>query len=136
MVLGLGGFQLLKKLYPSQIETFHMNEGHSALLSLGLLEKRLEQSFAGRLKQLDITGVRHMCVFTTHTPVPAGHDQFPRSLVIQTLGRDQVALLDDAEAWEGDALDMTYLSLPFPGYVNGVALPHREVSSETFPLTP
>jgi glycogen phosphorylase len=89
IVLGLGGFQLLQKLYPSQIETYHMNEGHSALLSLGLLEKRLEQSFAGRLKQLDITGVRHMCVFTTHTPVPAGHDQFPRSLVIQTLGREQ-----------------------------------------------
>src|SRR5258708_16946097 len=133
MVLGLGGFQLLKKLYPSQIETFHMNEGHSALLSLGLLEKRLEQSFAGRLKQLDITGVRHMCVFTTHTPVPAGHDQFPRSLVIQTLGRDEVALLDEAEAWEGDALNMTFLALRFSGYVNGVAMRHGEVSRGMFP---
>jgi starch phosphorylase len=133
IVLGLGGFQLLQKLYPSQIETYHMNEGHSALLSLGLLEKRLEQSFAGRLKQLDITGVRHMCVFTTHTPVPAGHDQFPRSLVIQTLGRDQVALLDEAEAWEGDALNMTYLALRFSGYVNGVAMRHGEVSRGMFP---
>ena len=133
IVLGLGGFQLLQKLYPSQIETYHMNEGHSALLSLGLLEKRLEQSFAGRLKQLDITGVRNMCVFTTHTPVPAGHDQFPRSLVIQTLGREQVALLDEAEAWEGDALNMTYLALRFSGYVNGVAMRHGEVSRGMFP---
>src|SRR5689334_23188337 len=82
IVLGLGGFQILQKLYSGQIETYHMNEGHSALLSLGLLERRLDQSFAGRLKQLDIDGVRNMCIFTTHTPVPAGHDQFPRSLAV------------------------------------------------------
>src|ERR1700756_322634 len=106
VVLGFGGFHLIEKLHPGQIETFHMNEGHSALLSLGLLERRLDQSFAGRLKQLDIDGVRNMCIFTTHTPVPAGHDQFPRSLVVQVLGRDDVALLDEAEAWQGDALNM------------------------------
>jgi len=84
VVLGFGGFRLVEKLYPGQLETYHMNEGHSALLSLGLLERRLDQSFAGRLKQLDIDGVRDMCIFTTHTPVPAGHDQFPRSLAVQT----------------------------------------------------
>jgi len=98
IVLGLGGFQLLQKLYSGQIETYHQNEGHSALLSLGLLERRLEQSFAGRLKKLDIDGVRNMCIFTTHTPVPAGHDQFPRSLVSQILGRAELGLLDEAEA--------------------------------------
>lgn len=133
IVLGLGGFQLLQKLYSGQIETYHMNEGHSALLSLGLLERRLEQSFAGRLKQLDIDGVRNMCIFTTHTPVPAGHDQFPRSLVSQVLGREQLGLLDEAEAWERDALNMTYLALRFSGYVNGVAMRHGEVSRGMFP---
>ena len=133
IVLGLGGFQLLQKLYPGHIETFHMNEGHSALLSLGILERRLEQSFAGRLKQLDIDGVRNMCIFTTHTPVPAGHDQFPRSLVVQVLGREQVSLLDEAEAWESDALNMTFLALRFSGYVNGVAMRHGEVSRGMFP---
>lgn len=133
IVLGLGGFQLIQKLYPGQIETYHMNEGHSALLSLGLLERRLEQSFAGRLKQLDIDGVRNMCIFTTHTPVPAGHDQFPRSLVSQVLGREQLGLLDEAEAWQGDALNMTYLALRFSGYVNGVAMRHGEVSRGMFP---
>lgn len=133
IVLGLGGFQLLQKIYSGQIETFHMNEGHSALLSLGLLERRLDQSFAGRLKQLDIDGVRNMCIFTTHTPVPAGHDQFPRSLVSQILGREQLGLLDEAEAWEGDALNMTYLALRFSGYVNGVAMRHGEVSRGMFP---
>ena len=133
VVLGFGGFHLLEKLHPGQIETFHMNEGHSALLSLGLLERRLDQSFAGRLKQLDIDGVRNMCIFTTHTPVPAGHDQFPRSLVVQILGRDDIALLDEAEAWEGEALNMTYLALRFSGYVNGVAMRHGEVSRGMFP---
>ena len=133
IILGLGGFQLLQRLYAGQIETYHMNEGHSALLSLGLLERRLEQSFAGRLKQLDIDGVRNMCIFTTHTPVPAGHDQFPRSLVSQVLGREQLGLLDEAEAWEGDALNMTYLALRFSGYVNGVAMRHGEVSRGMFP---
>ncbi|PYV48993.1 MAG: alpha-glucan family phosphorylase [Acidobacteria bacterium] len=133
IVLGLGGFQLLQRVYPGQIETYHMNEGHSALLSLGLLERRLEQSFAGRLKQLDIDGVRTMCIFTTHTPVPAGHDQFPRSLVSQVLGREQVSLLSEAEAWEGESLNMTYLALRFSGYVNGVAMRHGEVSRGMFP---
>src|SRR5215469_2739196 len=133
IVLGFGGFRLLARLYPGQIETYHMNEGHSALLSLGLLEQRLDQSFAGRLKQLDIDGIRDRCIFTTHTPVPAGHDQFPRSLVVQILGREDVALLDEAEAWEGDALNMTYLALRFSGYVNGVAMRHGEVSRGMFP---
>jgi starch phosphorylase len=133
IVLGLGGFRLTEKLYPGLIETFHMNEGHSALLSLGLLERRLEQSFAGRVKQLDIDGVRTMCIFTTHTPVPAGHDQFPRSLVAQVLGRDELALLDEADAWEHDALNMTFLALRFSGYVNGVAMRHGEVSRGMFP---
>ena len=133
IVLGLGGFLLLQKVYSGQIETYHMNEGHSALLSLGLLERRLEQSFAGRLKELDIHGVRNMCIFTTHTPVPAGHDQFPRSLVSQILGREQLGLLDEAEAWAGDALNMTYLALRFSGYVNGVAMRHGEVSRGMFP---
>lgn len=133
IVLGFGGFRLLEKLYLGQIEAYHMNEGHSALLSLGLLERRLDQSFAGRLKQLDIDGVRNMCVFTTHTPVPAGHDQFPRSLAVQILARDHIALLDEAEAWEGDSLNMTYLALRFSGYVNGVAMRHGEVSRGMFP---
>lgn len=133
IVLGFGGFRLIEKLYPGQIESFHMNEGHSALLSLGLLERRLDQSFAGRLKQLDIDGVRNMCIFTTHTPVPAGHDQFPRSLAVQILAHDHVALLDEAEAWEGDSLNMTYLALRFSGYVNGVAMRHGEVSRGMFP---
>src|SRR6516162_3240322 len=133
VILGFGGFRLMEKLYSGQIEAYHMNEGHSALLSLGLLERRLDQSFAGRLKQLDIDGIRRMCIFTTHTPVPAGHDQFPLKLAEQVLGADRVKLLADTQALHGDALNMTYLALRFSGYVNGVAMRHGEVSRGMFP---
>jgi starch phosphorylase len=132
-VLGFGGFKLLQKLGLSTIESYHMNEGHSALLALKILERRLDQSFSGRVKKLDIDGIRKMCIFTTHTPVPAGHDQFPRKLVEQVLPSDQITLLDESEAWHGDFLNMTYLALRFSGYVNGVAMRHGEVSRGMFP---
>src|SRR5579862_4280505 len=128
IVLGLGGLRMLHKLGHNQLDGYHMNEGHSALLALGLLERRLDQSFAGRVKQLDIDGVRKMCIFTTHTPVPAGHDQFPKPLVKQLLGDERVNLLEETQALHGDGLNMTYLALRFSGYVNGVAMRHGEVS--------
>jgi glycogen phosphorylase len=133
IILGLGGLKLLQKLGHDRIQAFHMNEGHSALLALGLLERRLDQSFAGRVKQLDIDGIRRMCIFTTHTPVPAGHDQFPKALVRQLLGDERVTLLEQTQALHEDALNMTYLALRFSGYVNGVAMRHGEVSRGMFP---
>lgn len=132
VVLGFGGLEMLRKLSLG-IDVYHMNEGHSALLALTLMERRLAQSFAGRVKQLDIDGVRRMCIFTTHTPVPAGHDQFSRKLAEQVLGAESIALLDETEAWHGDMLNMTYLALRFSGYVNGVAMRHGEVSRGMFP---
>jgi len=133
IVLGLGGLKLLQKLGHDRIQGYHMNEGHSALLALGLLERRLDQSFAGRVKQLDIDGIRRMCIFTTHTPVPAGHDQFPKPLVKQLLGEEWMSLLEQTQALHDDALNMTYLALRFSGYVNGVAMRHGEVSRGMFP---
>jgi glycogen phosphorylase len=133
IILGLGGFGLLRKLGHDRIQAYHMNEGHSALLALGLLERRLDQSFAGRVKQLDIDGIAHMCIFTTHTPVPAGHDQFPKPLVKQLLGQERVDLLEQTQALHDDSLNMTYLALRFSGYVNGVAMRHGEVSRGMFP---
>ena len=133
IILGLGGFALLRKMGHDRIQAYHMNEGHSALLALGLLERRLDQSFAGRVKQLDIDGIRRMCIFTTHTPVPAGHDQFSKPLVKQLLGDDNMSLLEQTQALHDDALNMTYLALRFSGYVNGVAMRHGEVSRGMFP---
>jgi glycogen phosphorylase len=133
IILGLGGLKLLQKLGHDKIQAYHMNEGHSALLALGMLERRLDQSFAGRVKQLDIDGIRRMCIFTTHTPVPAGHDQFPKPLVRQLLGDERVTLLEQTQALHDDSLNMTYLALRFSGYVNGVAMRHGEVSRGMFP---
>src|SRR5438477_5942704 len=133
IILGLGGLKLLQKLGHDRIQAYHMTEGHSALLALGLLERRLDQSFAGRARQLDIDGIRRMCIFTTHTPVPAGHDQFPEPLVRQLLGDERYALLEQTQALHDDSLNMTYLALRFSGYVNGVAMRHGEVSRGMFP---
>ena len=132
VVLGLGGLQILQQI-GYNVQRYHMNEGHAALLALGLLERRLSQSFAGRLKQLDVDSVRGLCIFTTHTPVPAGHDEFTRELAERILGTERAALLDEAKVWKGDVLNMTYLALQFSGYVNGVAMRHGEVSREMFP---
>jgi glycogen phosphorylase len=133
VVLGSGGFLMLRKIGHTDVQVYHMNEGHSALLGLSLLEKRLDQSFAGRVRELDIEGIRRMCIFTTHTPVPAGHDRFSRKLAEEVLGEDAVTLLDQADAWHGDFLNMTYLALRFSGYVNGVAMRHGEISRGMFP---
>jgi starch phosphorylase len=133
VILGYGGMKILQKIGHSEIQGYHMNEGHSALLALGLLERRLDQSFAGRVKKIDLDSVRRMCIFTTHTPVPAGHDHFPRSMAEQILGKESSQLLDETDSWHDDELNMTYLALRFSGYVNGVAMRHGEVSRGMFP---
>ena len=132
IVLGLGGLQILQQM-GYNVHRYHMNEGHAALLALGLLERRLSQSFAGRVKQLDVDSVRSLCIFTTHTPVPAGHDEFTRELAQHVLGTERTALLTEASVWKGNVLNMTYLALQFSGYVNGVAMRHGEVSRDMFP---
>jgi starch phosphorylase len=70
-------------------------------------------------------------VFTTHTPVPAGHDQFPADLVNRMLGRTEVAATKDVLRWE-NYLNMTYLALNLSHYVNGVAKKHAEVLRQMF----
>ncbi len=133
VILGLGGMKILHKAGHTNIEGYHMNEGHAALLALGLLQRRLDQSFAARVKQVDIDSVRKLCIFTTHTPVPAGHDSFPEALVEQVLRPERVALLKESGALQGGTLNMTHLALQFSGYVNGVAMRHGEVSRNMFP---
>ena len=135
-VLGMGGFKILNSLGHTSIRNYHLNEGHSALLALALLEQRLGNSNLGAATEDDIQAVRHRCVFTTHTPVPAGHDQFPRELVNQVIGAERAAALDVTACCPGDALNMTYLALRFSHYINGVAMHHGEVSRGLFPNYP
>lgn len=76
--------------------------------------------------------MRRQCVFTTHTPVPAGHDRFPADLVYQVLGDSRAGVLNDLQVMNG-SLNMTELALRFSGYVNGVSMRHGEVSRDMFP---
>jgi starch phosphorylase len=135
-LLGLGGVRMLEKLGFTGIESYHMNEGHSALLTLALLERRLGHAELGRASEEDIEAVRRQCVFTTHTPVPAGHDQFARSLVDQIIGADRTAVLDASGCCPAGTLNMTSLALRFSRYINGVAMHHGDVSHSMFPNYP
>lgn len=133
-VLGMGGIAILEALGHSDIRVFHMNEGHSALLVLGLLE-RIHGSLSGVALD-DIDAVRRRCVFTTHTPVPAGHDQFSRDLMRQVLGVEAAEILDVTKCCPDDLLNMTFLALRCSHFVNGVAMRHGEVSQGMFPNYP
>ncbi|MFI5176386.1 MAG: alpha-glucan family phosphorylase [Terriglobia bacterium] len=136
VVLGIGGVELLRSLGEDHIENFHMNEGHSALLSLALLEQVLEGRDLSSVTEQDVEAVRRKCIFTTHTPVPAGHDQFPRELVFNVLGEKQENLLQKTRCSSNGGLNMTYLALRFSHYINGVAMQHGEVSRDMFPRYP
>jgi glycogen phosphorylase len=126
VVLGVGGVRLLRAVGCTGVGTFHLNEGHAALAPLELLRT------GDRSDGWDFRRVRNRTVFTTHTPVAAGHDQFDSALVSRVLGdfmaRDVLDMLGGR-----DRLNMTHLALNLSHYVNGVALRHREVSSELFP---
>jgi starch phosphorylase len=135
-ILGLGGVAVLRRFGYNSDLVCHMNEGHSALLTLALLEEQLEREGRHSVTEEDIEEVRRRCVFTTHTPVPAGHDQFPRNLVSRVLGRDRVATLDASRCMLDGSLNMTYLGLRFSHYVNGVSMRHGEVSLGMFPGYP
>ena len=135
-VLGMGGVEILERLGHAGLRLFHMNEGHSALLVLGLLSRlRADHSLAAVTPE-DIEKVRKRCVFTTHTPVPAGHDQFSRDLMSQVLGDDAAHVLHVTKCCPEEMLNMTFLALRSSHYVNGVAMRHGEVSQGMFPSYP
>ena len=121
VILGIGGVRMLEKL-GYKIRKYHMNEGHSSLLAFELLQKY----------KMNIDQVRNECIFTTHTPVEAGHDKFAYNLVQEELG--EYIPLEVLRSVSGpERLNMTLLALNLSHYVNGVAKSHRESSSEMFP---
>jgi len=135
-VLGLGGVVMLRALGHKNIKTYHLNEGHSALLALALLDERSKEGGPHIITEADIDAVRHRCVFTTHTPVPAGHDQFPWDLVQRVLGEERSNFLESAQCCLNNNLNMTYLALFFSRYINGVSHRHEEISQNMFPGYP
>ncbi len=121
IVLGIGGVKMLEAS-GFKIRKYHMNEGHSSLLTLELL----------REKDMDPDKIRDLCIFTTHTPVEAGHDKFPYDVVRETL--EEIVPLEILKRYGGrDRLNMTLLALNLSKYVNGVAKRHRNFSMKLFP---
>jgi len=135
VVLGLGGLAMLEALGHSGVRVYHMNEGHSALLTLGLLQRRLEANAGQREVEAALTLVRALCVFTTHTPVSAGHDRFPADLVRGVLNPEVVLLWERTglARSEDGIFNMTELAMEFSGYVNAVSRRHQLVTNRMFP---
>jgi starch phosphorylase len=135
-LLGLGGIAMLRALGYEDVTTYHMNEGHSSFLTLGLLVEQAERSNLPLSDNQNIDRVREQCVFTTHTPVPAGMDKFPMSLVRQVLGNHLTDTLIEINCTLGDTLNMIMLALFFSRYINGVSMEHEEISHGMFPTYP
>jgi glycogen phosphorylase len=154
VVLGIGGIRMLRALGYDKIERYHMNEGHASLLTLALLMDEAKKAGRRTIGREDIDAVRAKCVFTTHTPVSAGHDEFPLDLVSGMLPyREGLFDLEDAVTADvirrvlrqadyvkelesvfrpEHSLNMTYLALNLSRYINGVAKRHGEVSRMMF----
>ena len=146
IILGIGGVRLLNslKVYPA---VFHMNEGHSAFLTLELLREELK---AGKNLEEAQDSVIARCIFTTHTPVPAGHDRFSQELMHHLLGNfwsDTHLSLDQLMSFgrinPGDPhqlFTMTVLALKMSRAANGVSRLHglvsREMWKELYPFRP
>ena len=132
IVLGMGGARMVSAL-GHRVNVHHMNEGHAALLTLALLESQLGGGPLGAATETDIEQVRKRCVFTTHTPVPAGNDRFSTEQAIRILGGDRTARLEKLGCFRDGMLNMMLLALRFSRYANGVAMQHAKVSRRMFP---
>jgi len=136
-MLGIGGARLLRKL-GLQPSVFHLNEGHSAFLTLELTRELIESEgldFAAASER-----VRERCVFTTHTPVAAGHDEFSADLIGKAFGnwyetalglsREEFLALGRVNGSSEEAFGLTPLALRMCHSTNGVSRKHGEVSRE------
>jgi starch phosphorylase len=131
-VLGIGGVHILEALN-YEVNVYHMNEGHAALLTVGLMELQLGSQRNRPIEEQDTQAVRNRCVFTTHTPVPAGHDRFSKEQAYRILGPQVANLLERMGGFHDGMLNMTYVALTSSRFVNGVAMQHGKISREMFP---
>jgi starch phosphorylase len=133
IVLGIGGALILQAL-GFNIRTYHLNEGHAALLTLHLLRqfRRDPADVALGEPLYDHAHVRAQCVFTTHTPVAAAFDWFPYPLVKRMLGEDYIEMEELELLSEKDRLNMTQLALNLSGYINGVSERHAQTANHIF----
>jgi starch phosphorylase len=131
-VLGFGGARILEALcYRPRV--YHLNEGHASLLAIALLEWQLRGRSLEQATDEDLDAVRALCVFTTHTPVPAGHDRFSMEQAHRILGSERTKLIERVGGCPDGVLNMIYIAVRFARYVNGVAMQHGKVSRQMFP---
>jgi starch phosphorylase len=131
IVLGIGGVRALHAL-GFTIQTYHMNEGHAALLTVELLRRFRRNGSALLANGAEAARVRDLCIFTTHTPVDAGHDRFSYDLFRRVAGK--IITVEELKIYAGaEKLDMTRLALNLSAYVNGVAHRHAETTRAMFP---
>jgi starch phosphorylase len=138
IMLGIGGYRALEAL-GLQPTVYHMNEGHSAFLALEHVRRLMET------RGLPFAAARELAsaslIFTTHTPVEAGHDYFPPDLMDRYFGdyarslglpRDEFLALGRCGAWDRGEFCMTVLALRLASYRNGVSKLHGHVSRQAF----
>ena len=122
-LLGFGGVRMLRELNATSIDVFHLNEGHTAFVTLELLKERNYSDFE----------VKKSCVFTTHTPVSAGFDKFNYESAYRVLGKELPYECHIQRIAGHNELNMALLALNMSRYANGVAKKHGEVSRGMFP---
>ena len=139
MLLGIGGIRLLEAV-GEKCDLFHCNEGHAAFINLERLRKLIKHENCSFPKALEI--VRASSLYTTHTPVPAGHDSFPEDLMMTYLGQFPERL---NLSWNefmnlgrmypdnnGEFFSMSNFAICTSCGINGVSRLHGEVSKEMF----
>jgi len=122
MILGIGGVKLLKSLGYNNIQTYHLNEGHGSFAMVELYD----------MLKGDIERVKDKVVFTTHTPVPAGHDRFKQDLVDKVFEKRMPPEIKKLADDNGE-FNMTFLGMALSRYRNGVAKKHGDISRKMFP---
>ncbi|HZP48290.1 MAG TPA: alpha-glucan family phosphorylase [Vicinamibacterales bacterium] len=142
IILGIGGVRALRML-GSDPSVFHLNEGHAGFVVLQRIRDLIEH---GASFDAAVEEIRHTTVFTTHTPVPAGHDAFPFHLVEKhlasawgTLGanRDRFLALGSYDNGSGTMFNMTALAIRSAGVTNAVSELHGHVTRAMFaPMWP
>ncbi|MCC6426803.1 MAG: alpha-glucan family phosphorylase [Phycisphaerales bacterium] len=130
-ILGIGGRRMLRA-FTHDAACFHMNEGHAVFLTVELLSEHLARFDKSRIDEDAIRQAQRQCVFTTHTPIEAGHDRFPIDRVKAIIGNHPVFDRPDLYG-KDDVLNTTILALNLSRFANGVARKHGEVSRAMFP---
>lgn len=139
MILGVGGMRTLKYLGIEK-DVYHLNEGHAALLGIERLHQLIKKNNYTFEEALEI--VRSSSLFTTHTPVPAGHDTFPESMVMSYMGHYPERLKISWKRFIGlgkidannknEDFSMSHLAANLSQEVNGVSMLHGEVTKDMF----